>query len=133
MPGTREIRILCDPHGKLAEFKAEAEAFEWMRLQAVANAYVSYSFHTSTEEMHKLLGGLETDDPSKVVYATLGLGLTLAKTRAVHKCLGWPWGGRPGKASWRLRRYSRSVTSRASTLYWQPCKPQAGLAGLAVK
>ena len=87
VPGIREMRILHDPHGKLTELKAEAEAFDWAGLEQAANAFVSYSFHGYTEEVYKLLGGLEVGDRSKVTYATLGLGLGLAETMAVHKRL----------------------------------------------
>lgn len=87
VPGLREMQILHDPHGKLAGLKAEAEEFDWAGLEAAANSFVSYDFHTCTEEVYKLLGGLKAHDPSKVMYATLGLGLGLAETMAVHKRL----------------------------------------------
>lgn len=87
VPGMRGMRILHDPHGKLGELKAEAEAFSWAGLEDTANSFVSYDFCTCTEEVYKLLGGLEARDPSKVIYATLGLGLGLAETMAVHKRL----------------------------------------------
>ncbi|WP_051304047.1 nucleotidyltransferase domain-containing protein [Calidithermus chliarophilus] len=87
VPGLRQMRVLYDPHGGLARLKAEAEAFAWEGLEHEADAFVSYEVLTGAEEVHKVLGGLERQDPSKVVYATLGLGLGAARLMAVHKRL----------------------------------------------
>ncbi|RIH86298.1 hypothetical protein [Calidithermus roseus] len=81
------MRVLYDPHGELARLKAEAEAFTWEGLEPEADAFVSYELLTSAEEVHKVLGGLERQDPSQVIYATLGLGLGTARLMAVHKRL----------------------------------------------
>lgn len=87
VPGMQQMQILSDPQGLLAGLKAEAEAFCWEPLTEKANAYVSYQLMHTVEEVYKILGGLEEQNPSKVIYATLGLGLGLASAMAVHKRL----------------------------------------------
>lgn len=87
VPGLRQMQILHDPQGLLAALKAEAQRFCWHELAEKANTHVSYQLMHTAEEVYKVLGGLEEQNPSKVIYATLGLGLGLAEAMAVHKRL----------------------------------------------
>lgn len=87
VPGMQQMQILSDPTGQLAQLQAEALAFEWKPLEDSANRYVSYALMHNTEEVYKVLSGLEEQNPSKAIYATLGLGLGLVEAMAVHKRL----------------------------------------------
>lgn len=81
VPGLRQARILTDHAGRLAALIAEARAFTWTpELRHAAFDYASDTLAGLAEEVHKLLGALERDDTSAMLYAALGLqqGLTRA-------------------------------------------------------
>lgn len=82
VPGLRQARILTDVSGRLTALIAEAQAFTWtLKLRAAAGAFASEQLAGLAEEARKLLGALESENTSAMLYATLGLELGL--TRAV--------------------------------------------------
>lgn len=81
VPGLRQARILSDHDGALAALLAEARAFIWTPdLRRAAADHASDTLAGLAEEVHKLLGALERNDTSAMLYAALGLqqGLTRA-------------------------------------------------------
>jgi hypothetical protein len=87
VPGMQHMQILQDPKGHLAKLQAEALAFKWEPLEDSAKQYISYQLMGCSEEAHKILDGLAESNASKILYATLGLGLGLTEAMAVHKRL----------------------------------------------
>lgn len=85
VPGMRQMKILHDPSNQLAALQSEARAFSWDRLEPQIAPFVSYQMMHHAEEAHKILSGLEQQDPSKVTYATLGMGLGMLEAMAVFK------------------------------------------------
>ncbi len=64
VPGMQEMKILHDPSGELAKLQAEAKAFSWYKLETQIAPFVSYHLMGCAEEAHKILGGLEGQNPS---------------------------------------------------------------------
>lgn len=87
VPGMRQMQILHDPQGLLQALQLQAQQFDWTPLIPQAEAFVSYQLAHTAEEIYKILGGLAAQNPSKVIYAVLGLGLSLAEAMAVHQRL----------------------------------------------
>ena len=86
VPGLRQMCILLDKDGALAELKERAERFEWWApLQQEADEYASYSLMGYAEEVHKVLSRLSRDDESAVQYGNLGLYMGLAKALVVQR------------------------------------------------
>ena len=86
VPGLRQARILFDHDGRLAALLAEARAFTWTpSLRHAAAAYASDTLAGLAEEVHKLLGALERDDTSAILYVTLGLQLGLTRAALVAR------------------------------------------------
>ena len=80
VPGIRQMVILVDGSGRLAELKQAAQNFNWHGLQTAADEYAVEELMGCAEEVHKIIGGLAKEDESKVLYAVWGLfkGLTNA-------------------------------------------------------
>ena len=87
VPGLRQMQLLYDPTGKLAELQSLANTFAWHRLEKKAREFACYQLLTAAEEVHKILAGTQRNDPSKIVYAAVGLTLSLTEAVAVHKGL----------------------------------------------
>jgi len=85
--GLRQMRILDDPLGVLAQLQSEAQAFNWRQLQAVADTHVSETVLGVAEEVCKVLGALKRQDESAAAYGTLGLVNGLTRAMAIHKRL----------------------------------------------
>ena len=85
--GLRQMRILDDPLGALAELQREAQAFSWQRLEAVADIHVSETVMGVAEEVCKVLGALERHDESAAAYGMLGLVNGLTRAMAIHQRL----------------------------------------------
>lgn len=85
VPGMQKMQILHDPSGALAELQTKARAFCWENLEPQIAPYVSYQLMGHAEEAHKILSGLESQNPSKVTYATLGMGLGMLEVMAIFK------------------------------------------------
>jgi hypothetical protein len=85
VPGLRQLRILLDNDGSLAQLQQEARAFTWEPLQAAADEYASRLVVGNAEEAHKVLGGLVTRDESAALHAVLGLYLGMAQAFSVQR------------------------------------------------
>jgi hypothetical protein len=85
--GLRQMRILDDPLGALAQVQEEASAFNWLQLQAEADTHVSETVLGVAEEVCKMLGALERQDESAAAYGTLGLLNGLTRAMAIHQRL----------------------------------------------
>jgi hypothetical protein len=70
---------LYDPDGIFADLQARARAVRWNALAAQADARAAELLADSVEELHKVMGGLQSGDNAKVAYACLGLTLSLGK------------------------------------------------------
>lgn len=84
--GLAQARILADTDGRLAALIAEARAFTWTPdLRVAASAWASEALAGLAEEARKLLGALERDDASAMLYATVGLELGLTRALLVAR------------------------------------------------
>lgn len=81
--GLRQARVLYDREGELCALLEEAHAFDWAPLRGAARELLGEELSGCAEEVHKILGALERDDDSALLYASLGLALALAKLVAV--------------------------------------------------
>ena len=84
IPGLRQARILLDKDGSIAALIAAAMKVDWRDLQPAANDYISHELCGRTEEIHKVLDGLERESESKTIFATWGLSESLAKILLVR-------------------------------------------------
>ena len=62
VPGLRQMRVLLDKEGAVAELKGKAERFEWAPMQQEADEYAGFSLMSYAEEAHKVLSGLSRGD-----------------------------------------------------------------------
>lgn len=70
---------LHDPHGIFADLQTQARAVRWAELAARADARAAALLADSTEELHKVMGGLSAGNDAKVAYACLGLTFSLGQ------------------------------------------------------
>lgn len=84
VPGLRQMHILLDESGKLAELQQAALMFEWQTLQHAANAYAVESLMGCAEEACKIISGLKQENESKVLYAAWGMFKGLSFAAAVQ-------------------------------------------------
>jgi hypothetical protein len=87
VPGLRQMRILDDPIGALAQLQREAQAFSWNQLERAADTHVSETVLGVAEEVCKVLGALERQDESAAAYGMLGLVSGLTRAMAIHQRL----------------------------------------------
>ena len=87
VPGLRQSAILHDPENLIAKLKQDAILFKWEPLQLRADQFASAELATSAEEVYKILGGLATQDESKVAYAITGLMMDMAEVVSVQRGL----------------------------------------------
>ena len=85
VPGLRQMRVLLDATGAIADLKTEAVRFDWASLQRDADEYASFSLMGYAEVVHKVLSGLSRGDESTVQYGNLGLNLGLARALVVRR------------------------------------------------
>lgn len=78
--GLRQMQILLDDSGRIAELKQAALNFKWETLQPAADAYAVEQLMGCAEEAQKIMGGLLKENESKVLYASWGMfkGLSFA-------------------------------------------------------
>lgn len=79
----RQAQILHDPSGYYADLQTRSHAFTWAQVAELASPLISRQLAELSEEVRKLLGGLERGNPEKAVYAALGLTLGLAEVSAL--------------------------------------------------
>lgn len=87
VPGLRQMRILKDGTGKLAELQYAAATFEWKKLQSSADEYAVEQLMGCAEEVHKVLSGLAKENESTVLYAVQGIIQGLASSVATQRGL----------------------------------------------
>ena len=85
VPGLRQARILLDKDGSVAQLIESARNFRWADIQPAADAMASWQLCGLAEEVHKILGGLETNDESKTLYALKSLLFDLVETLLVQR------------------------------------------------
>lgn len=85
VPAYRELRILHDPHGALARFVAEVQAFQWEPLQPAANVYASSMLMLATETPFKIASALEAGNAAAIAYETAQAVLAQARFVAVQR------------------------------------------------
>jgi hypothetical protein len=84
VPGLQQARILLDKDGSVARLVESARNFCWSHIQPAADALVSWQLCGLAEEVHKILGGLETRNESKTIYAVSSLLFDLVETLLVQ-------------------------------------------------
>ena len=87
VPGLRQMRILKDGTGKLAELQYAAATFEWRKLQSTADEYAIDQLMGCAEEVHKVLSGLAKENESTVLYAVQSIIQGLASGVATQRGL----------------------------------------------
>ena len=142
VPGFRQMRILHDPQGSLAQVVEAARSFEWATLQPAAAEYASYDLCGNAEEVGKLISALAQRDESMALFwlnallpgmmraMTLGMGLLMDTenrhfqqlqaaigadsewSRALRAALGQP----PAAAEVRVRAGLRLYRATAALL-----------------
>lgn len=73
VPGLRQMQILQDDKGEIAQLKQAALDFKWTDLQNAADEYAAEKLMGCAEEAHKIISGLAKDHESKVLYASWGM------------------------------------------------------------
>lgn len=68
---------LHDPEGVFADLQRRAKAFTWAEVEEQAHARAAGLVADVAEELHKVMGGLQTGESGKVAYAILGLTFAL--------------------------------------------------------
>lgn len=82
--GLRQMQILLDESGQLAELKQAAYDFKWDDLQEAADKFAVENLMGCAEEAHKVVGGLLQGNESKVLYASWGMFKDLLFAAAVQ-------------------------------------------------
>ena len=85
VPGLRQMVILTDDTGAIANLKQAAQNFNWQAMQPAADEYAAEELMSCAEEIHKIVHGLSADNESKVLYAVWGLFRGLANAVAVQQ------------------------------------------------
>lgn len=85
VPAFRTMRVLLDREGQAEALRQAALAFEWAPLQPLADEQAGDDLAYRAEYVHKLLGGLEARDASRVVGATWELVTGLTQAVATHR------------------------------------------------
>lgn len=73
----RSGTALHDPDGVFADLQRRARAFVWAELETLADERAAQLVAGVTEELHKVMGGLQASAEGKVAYALLGLTFAL--------------------------------------------------------
>jgi hypothetical protein len=84
IPGLRQERILIDKDGRLGRLQAAARNATWESLQPAANRFASRSLAQDSEEVLKILAGLEREDESRTLYALWSLTRSLSESLMVQ-------------------------------------------------
>jgi hypothetical protein len=85
--GLRQMRILEDPIGALAQLQREAQACSWKQLARAADTHVSETVLGVAEEVCRVLGALERQDESAAANGTLSLVSGPTRAMAIHQGL----------------------------------------------
>ncbi len=84
IPALRQARLLLDKEGLLAALQEAARQAIWEPLQEAANAYAASNLSGCSEEVCKILSGMERRDESKTLYAVWGLTRGLVNSLLVQ-------------------------------------------------
>lgn len=85
VPGLRQAHNLLDKDGSVASLIESARIFRWADIQPAADEMASWQLCGLVEEVHKILGGLETHDESKTIYAVSSMLFDLVETLLVQR------------------------------------------------
>lgn len=85
VPSYRDMRILLDNQGSLAEFMRKVYAFTWEPLQSAANAHASYRMMIEAEFPFKILSALQQENHAALAYETMNLLHALTEIMAVKR------------------------------------------------
>lgn len=83
-PGLRQMRVLLDKTGQLAQLIQAAHDFRWETVQAQAQAAASHELLGLAEEAHKIMNGLAQAEDYLVLTGLYGLVLGLTHAVALH-------------------------------------------------
>lgn len=85
VPGLREMQIVLDKQGALAELQKAAQHFDFSLLQTQADEFAAEEIMGNAEEVHKILNGLARGHESTVLYASWGLVKNMLEAVAVQR------------------------------------------------
>ena len=85
VPGLREMKIILDKDGSLAELQKTAQHFDFSLLQSVADEFAGEEVMGCAEEVHKILNGMARGHESTVLYATWGLVKNMLEAVVVQR------------------------------------------------
>jgi len=85
VPGLSGMKIVLDKDGSLSELQKMAQKFDFSLLQVDADEFAAEEIMGCAEEVHKILGGLNRNHESTVLYATWGLVKNLLEAVAVQR------------------------------------------------
>ncbi len=85
VPGLRQMRVLLDKTGELAQVIEEARQFRWENVQAEADAFASYDLMGNAEEAHKIMNGLIQSDDPLIAFWLPWLVVGMVRVVAMHK------------------------------------------------
>jgi hypothetical protein len=85
VPGLRGMKIVLDKDGSLIGLQKMAKKFDWSLLQPAADEFAAETITGNSEEVHKILSGLDRGHESTVLYATWGLVKNTLEAVAVQR------------------------------------------------
>jgi predicted nucleotidyltransferase len=85
VPGLREMKIVLDKDGSLAELQRAARRFDFSLLQSKADEFAAEQMMHCAEEVHKILNGLARGHEAAVLYAVWGLVANTLEAVAVQR------------------------------------------------
>ena len=85
VPGLRNMKIVLDKDGSMAELQQAAREFDWSSLQSAADEFAAEEILGNAEEVHKILNGLVRQHESMVLYASWGLVKNMLEAVAVQR------------------------------------------------
>jgi predicted nucleotidyltransferase len=84
VPALQQGIVIFDPQGQVTALQQKALQFEWLRLQAAAQEYVSNELLEFVEEVYTIINALKREDESAAMIGLLGLCLGMPRIIAVH-------------------------------------------------
>lgn len=85
LPSIREVRILLDKDGSIADLKREARGLTWDALQPEANRAAARAVFLAVEDAMKTFAALEAHDASALCRALLELLYAMPLAVALHR------------------------------------------------
>lgn len=85
VPALRDMKIVLDKDGSLAELQQAARTFDFSPLQPLADEFAAQQITGCAEEVRKILNGLDRGHESTVLYAVWGLTANILEAAAVQR------------------------------------------------